>query len=202
MASAEEQEFGEFALARSPALRRTAYLLCGDWHQAEDLVQTALTRMYLVWRRVTRRDRLEGYLRQVVLRAYLDDRRRGWFRRESVCEELPDQPAAQPASCEERLVIFQALTKVPPGQRTVLLLRFWEDLGVEETAAVLGCSTGTVKSQTARGLATLRNLLQATESGYERRTTDKTPRPIRSLPRPRRPISTPLPAENSCSTLV
>ncbi|MCX9193608.1 SigE family RNA polymerase sigma factor [Carbonactinospora thermoautotrophica] len=163
----EEADFREFVLARSHALRRTAYLLCGDWHQAEDIVQTALTRLYMAWRRVSRRDSIEGYVRQIIFRAYVDERRRGWSRRESPSDDLPDLPADEPGMAEERMVIFRALAKVPRRQRAVLVLRFWEDLRVEETAAVLGCSEGTVKSQTSRGLATLRALLGTPENGFE-----------------------------------
>ena len=150
--------FTAYFAARSEAMRATAYLLCGDWHRAEDLVQTAFTRLYLVWNRVSRHESLDAYTRQIVVRAFLDEARRGWWRREKVSAVSLDEPAhAEPV--DERLVMLQALAAVPPRQRAVLILRFWEDQSVEETATLLRCSPGTVKSQTARGLDTLRGLL-------------------------------------------
>jgi RNA polymerase sigma-70 factor (sigma-E family) len=150
--------FAEYFAARSDAMRATAYLLCGDWHRAEDLVQTAFTKLYLAWHRVSRHEVLDAYVRQMLIRTFLDDRRRGWWRRERVTDAPADraQPAQEP---ENRLVLLRALADVPPRQRAVLILRYWEDLSVEETAAILRCSSGTVKSQAARGLQTLRGLL-------------------------------------------
>ncbi|WP_420119526.1 SigE family RNA polymerase sigma factor [Micromonospora sp.] len=156
--------FAAYFAARSEAMRGTAYLLCGDWHRAEDLVQTAFTKLYLVWNRVSRHEVLDAYVRQILVRTFLDERRRGWWRRERVGGEQTDRPAP-PDSPENRLVLLQALAAVPPRQRAVLVLRYWEDQSVDEAAAVLGCSTGTVKSQSARGLETLRGLLSPTLSG-------------------------------------
>ncbi|TDC39295.1 SigE family RNA polymerase sigma factor [Micromonospora sp. 15K316] len=150
--------FAEYFAARSDAMRATAYLLCGDWHRAEDLVQTAFTKLYLVWNRVSRHEVLDSYVRQILVRTFLDERRRGWWRRERVGRTDTDRPTP-PHSPENRLVMLQALAAVPPRQRAVLILRYWEDLSVEESAALLGCSPGTVKSQAARGLDTLRALL-------------------------------------------
>ncbi|GAA4434416.1 SigE family RNA polymerase sigma factor [Actinokineospora soli] len=153
-------EFAAYFAARADAMRGTAFLLCGDWHRAEDLVQTAFVRLYRVWHRVSGRDRLDGYTRQIVVRVFLDESRRGFFRRERVTDAPPEGsgPAAGP---EDRLVLMAALARVPARQRTVLVLRFWEDLSVEETAAAMGCSVGTVKSQTSRGLSALRAVLPA-----------------------------------------
>lgn len=156
--------FAEYFAARSDAMRSTAYLLCGDWHRAEDLVQTAFTKLYLVWNRVARHEALDAYTRQILVRAFLDERRRGWWRRERVSAENTDRPVPSD-SPENRLVMLQALAAVPPRQRAVLVLRYWEDLSVEESAALLGCSPGTVKSQAARGLETLRGLLSSAYSG-------------------------------------
>lgn len=152
--------FAEYFAARSDAMRGTAYLLCGDWHRAEDLVQTAFTKLYLVWDRVSRHEVLDAYLRQILIRTFLDERRRGWWRRERVGGEAAERCAVSD-SPENRLVMLRVLAAVPPRQRAVLILRYWEDLSVEETASLLQCSTGTVKSQAARGLDTLRNLLAA-----------------------------------------
>ncbi|WP_328339811.1 SigE family RNA polymerase sigma factor [Micromonospora sp. NBC_00421] len=159
--------FAAYFAARSEAMRGTAYLLCGDWHRAEDLVQTAFTKLYLVWNRVSRHEVLDAYVRQILVRTFLDERRRGWWRRERVGAEQSERPAP-PESPENRLVLLQALAAVPPRQRAVLVLRYWEDQSVEEAAAVLGCSTGTVKSQSARGLETLRGLLSPTLSGVRK----------------------------------
>ncbi|WBB70777.1 SigE family RNA polymerase sigma factor [Micromonospora sp. WMMD812] len=159
--------FAEYFAARSGAMRGTAYLLCGDWHRAEDLVQTAFTKLYLVWNRVSRHEVLDAYVRQILIRTFLDERRRGWWRRERVGGEDTERPTP-PDSPENRLVLLQALAAVPPRQRAVLVLRYWEDLSVEETAALLGCSPGTVKSQAARGLDTLRGLLSPAHVGIEK----------------------------------
>jgi RNA polymerase sigma-70 factor (sigma-E family) len=160
--SDRDAAFTEYFAARSEAMRGTAYLLCGDWHRAEDLVQTTFTKLYLVWDRVSRHEVLDGYVRQTLFRTFLDERRRSWWRRERLTEtpvERPD-PAGMPAGApEDRLVLLRALAGVPPRQRAVLVLRYWEDLSVDETAALLDCSAGTVKSQAARGLQALRELV-------------------------------------------
>ncbi|RSM71593.1 SigE family RNA polymerase sigma factor [Kibdelosporangium aridum] len=150
--------FADYFAARSDAMRRTAYLLCGDWHRAEDLVQVTFTKLYLAWRRITRHDALDAYARKTLVRTFLSERRLGWFRKESVSDEPADIPINQ-AGPEDRMVLQEALKQVPPGQRAVLVLRYWEDMSVDETAGTLNCSTGTVKSQAARGLQTLRDLL-------------------------------------------
>ena len=150
--------FAEYFAARSGAMRGTAYLLCGDWHRAEDLVQTAFTKLYTHWNRVARHESLDPYVRKVLIRTFIDDGRRGWWRRERP-QEIPVDHEAAPAPADDRLMLLQALAKVPARQRAVLVLRYWEDMSVEETAAALSCSTGTVKSQASRGLDTLRGLV-------------------------------------------
>jgi RNA polymerase sigma-70 factor (sigma-E family) len=162
-----EAAFTEYFAARSDAMRSTAYLLCGDWHRAEDLVQTTFVKLYLVWNRVTRHEALDAYVRQILVRTFFDERRRGWWRRERVGEEDAERPMP-PDSLESRLVVLQALAAVPPRQRAVLVLRYWEDLSVEETAAMLRCSPGTVKSQAHRGLDTLRGLLSPAHTVIEK----------------------------------
>ena len=153
-------EFTAYFAARADAMRATAYLLCGDWHRAEDLVQLAFVRLYRVWHRVSGRDRLDGYTRQIVVRAFLDETRRGFFHRERVTDRPPEGTGSD-CGPEDRVVLMAALAQVPARQRTALVLRFWEDLSVEETAVAMRCSVGTVKSQTSRGLAALRALLPA-----------------------------------------
>jgi len=161
MNSDEEREFRDFVTMRADSLRRLAYLLGGDWHLAEDAVQTALTKLYVVWRRLHRRNEVEGYARRIVVRAVIDERRRAWFRRERVSGEVPE--AARPddnAATADRLVVLRALSEMPARQRATIVLRYWEDLSIEETADILSCPPGTVKSQTARGLQRLRDLLE------------------------------------------
>lgn len=151
-------EFSQYFAARAHTLRATAYLLCGDWHRAEDITQAALIKLYVAWPKLARHDALDGYARKVVVRTFLAENRRLWRRREHLTHELPEQPVND-VEPEHRMLVRSALGAVPPRQRAVLVLRYWNDLSVEETAAALGCSTGTVKSQAARGLATLRQRL-------------------------------------------
>ncbi|NUR60111.1 MAG: SigE family RNA polymerase sigma factor [Catenulispora sp.] len=164
----DDREFAELVAARSPALRRTAYLMCGDWHQSEDLVQIAFIKLHAAWGRVRRREDLDAYLRRTLLRACIDEKRHVRWRREQLSADLSaDAPpgAVEPAGASygpdpealaDREALVGALRALPSGQRAVLVLRFWDDQSVEETARLLGCSTGTVKSQTARGLTALR----------------------------------------------
>jgi RNA polymerase sigma-70 factor (sigma-E family) len=156
-----EREYADYVTARSRVLCTTAYLLCGDWHRAEDVTQTALTKLYLAWRRIDRSASVDAYARTVLLRAYLDEGRRPW-RRERTVVELPDPPAPGDAAGEvdDRLAIAAVLRRLPRTQRAVIVLRFWCDLDVRSTAAELGISEGTVKSASARGLASLRAVLE------------------------------------------
>ena len=153
--SDRDAAFAEYFAARSGAMRGTAFLLCGDWHRAEDLVQTAFTKLYTHWNRVARHESLDPYVRKVLIRTFIDDGRRGWWRRERP-QEIPVEHEAAPAPADDRLMLLQALAKVPARQRAVLVLRYFDDLSVAEAASVMGCSQGTVKSQTARGLDALR----------------------------------------------
>jgi RNA polymerase sigma-70 factor (sigma-E family) len=150
--------FTEYFAARSGAMRSTAFLLCGDWHRAEDLVQVAFTKLYLHWNRVMRHEALDPYVRRVLIRTYIDDGRKARWRREQP-QVAAGEPVARPDPSDDRVMLVQALAEVPARQRAVLVLRYWEDLSVEETAAALSCSPGTVKSQAARGLAALRTLI-------------------------------------------
>jgi len=156
-----EAEFAELVAAKGAALRRTAYLMCGDWHLAEDLVQGVFVKIHLHWRRIRRQESFDAYLRATLFHAYLDTRRAKW-RRETPAEYLPDLPAPGTEPSDDRDVLVAALRRIPPRQRAVLVLRYWEDLSVEETAGLLGCAAGTVKSQASKGLAALRPLLAGT----------------------------------------
>jgi RNA polymerase sigma-70 factor (sigma-E family) len=159
-----EAGFREFVGARRPALVRLATLLAaGDAHLAEDLVQTALTRLYVAWPRVRAGDGPEPYARRIVVNALLDERRRPW-RREVSADVLPDLPRdAVPgpdgAELETRDLVRSALAGLPPGMRAAVVLRHWLGYDVAECARLMGCSQGNVKSQTARGLERLREAL-------------------------------------------
>lgn len=154
----DEQEFAEYFVARRDAVRRSAYLLCGDWHRADDFAQTAFVSLHRRWRKIRDRGALDAYVRRTLVRAVIDESRRPW-RRERFTDEVPDTPGTDPEvgdAVATRSALLHALAKVPPRQRAVLVLRFLEGLDVSGVAEVLGCTEGTVKSQTARGLATLR----------------------------------------------
>ena len=141
-------------------LRNTAYLLCGDWHLAEDLTQTVFIKLYRAWRRIERHDTMDQFARKVLLRTYLDERRRPWRREFATEPEAAELELADFGDdAESRLAIRQAVLQLNPKHRAVLVLRFWEDMSVEQVAEVLDCSPGTVKSQTSRGLVSLRKLL-------------------------------------------
>ncbi|QUH01046.1 SigE family RNA polymerase sigma factor [Saccharopolyspora erythraea] len=163
-----DEEFAEYFDARVVSMRRTAFLLCGDWHRAEDLVQTALTKIYVAWPRINRGGNVDAYARQVLVRSAIDESRRSFRKRETALPEVPER--GTPADdVGETVDLRNALAALPPGQRAAVVLRYWEDQSVESTAQLLGCSTGTVKSQTARGLAALRKLLgsaQPATGGY------------------------------------
>jgi len=156
-----DREFRAYFEARVAVIRRTAYLLCGDWHRAEDLAQTALAKLYVAWPRLNRNGQLDAYARKIVVRAAIDDSRR-WFRRtETVMGAVPDIEASTGPRVDDVVDVRRALAALPPGQRAAVILRYWEDLPIAETAELLGCSEGTVKSQAAKGLAALRQLLAA-----------------------------------------
>ncbi|GAA3686360.1 SigE family RNA polymerase sigma factor [Nocardioides ginsengisoli] len=163
-----DAEFTEFVAARRVQLYRAAYLLCGEPHRAEDIVQQALAKLYTSWRRVRRADSVEAYARRSVLNAFLDDGARGWRRREVVTAHDHDGAAAAGLSVEDADALWSALRELAPGQRRVVVLRHYWGLSVEETAADLGISPGTVKSQTAAALARLRGVLVPAETGGER----------------------------------
>ena len=145
---------------RQAWLRRVAYAVCGDWDRAEDLLQTALTKLYVAWPRVTRDGREDAYVRQIIVRANLDEVRRPWRRRESSGLEGVDAVARAGTGVEERSELLDALMALPEMQRKVVVLRHWLGLSVEETAADLRISVGTVKSHSHRGLAALQARLE------------------------------------------
>ena len=150
-------DFASFVRTRSPALIRTAFLLTGDQHLAEDLVQTALARTHLSWHRLSAVGCAEAYTRKTMYHQQIS----WWRRRVRTAEVVTAAPPEVPSSdhtdvAAVRLVLRNALQRLTPKQRAVLVLRFYEDRSEKETAEELGCSVGTVKSQTARALARLR----------------------------------------------
>ncbi len=150
--------YTEFVTARQTHLRRIAYAICGDWHQADDVLQTALVKLYAAWPRVRRDGREEAYVRQIIVRANIDHHRRPW-RREQPGLDGHDRQASEPLGVEERSALFEALQDLPPMQRRTVVLRHWLGLSVRETAAELNISEGTVKSHSARGLERLQAVL-------------------------------------------
>lgn len=158
MSRPTDAEFCTLFASRGPTLRRTAFLLSGDWHEAEDLVQIAFTKLYMSWRRLRRQDSVDAYLRRILVRSFVDERRR---KRPHLMSDVPEQRQEQ-ANTDDRVLVRRALGRVPPRQRACLVLRYFEDLTVNETARALRCSEGTVKSQTARGLDCLREELAKT----------------------------------------
>jgi RNA polymerase sigma-70 factor (sigma-E family) len=154
-----DRDFRDYVVARTPALLRTAYLLTGDRGDAEDLLQEALFRLSRAWRRVSESMSLDAYVRRTMVNLSTSRWRRHRVRTVTVAA-VPEHSRADDADdVSDRDEIWQALATVPPRMRAVLVLRFYEDLSEADTAAVLGCAVGTVKSQTARGLVKLRNAL-------------------------------------------
>jgi RNA polymerase sigma-70 factor (sigma-E family) len=149
----QSAEFTEFATAHARRLRWTALLLCGDWHTAQDLTQATLTSVFLAWRRIGP-DAVPAYAHRTLVNKYLAARRRRSGTELLVAapreRAAPDQPA------ELRLVLLEALATLTPQARAVVVLRYWQDLSIEQVAEMLGCPPGTVKSQAARALDKLR----------------------------------------------
>ena len=162
--SSRAEEFREFARARAGALHQSAFLLCGDWHLAHDLVQETLVKVYQHWPRVRQADNPDAYVRRMLV----NEVRGRWRRQERVAPVAAF--AAEPVTPDttddiaRRDRLRQALLTLPLQQRATVVLRYFEGLSQRETAQALGCSEGTVKSQSARALTTLRNFLLGTES--------------------------------------
>ncbi|SEH00287.1 RNA polymerase sigma-70 factor, sigma-E family [Nonomuraea solani] len=155
MTDDDEAAFDEFIAARSTSLLRTAILVCGAArHDAEDLVQHALEKVYRNWARI-RHDNPEAYAKKVVVNAAISKARRHKVVREIMFARPPETEAGSP-DLDLRDTLMGELRRLPPKMRAVLVLRYWEDQSESSTAALLGCSVGTVKSQAARGLARIR----------------------------------------------
>jgi len=157
-----EVEFTEFVAGRGPALLRAAYALTGEEHAAHDLVQTALAKAFVRWRHI--RTGPEQYVRRIMYNSHISAWR-SFRRREVPVADVPDRAATGDAggSTDLRLALRDALRRLPPRQRAIVVLRFLEDVSVEETARILGCRVGTVGSQTSRALAKLRAVFHELE---------------------------------------
>ncbi|MYS18684.1 RNA polymerase sigma-70 factor, sigma-E family [Streptomyces sp. DvalAA-14] len=155
-----DEEFREFAESRADWLRKVAFLLCCDRHRADDLVQETLTKLYVQWWRMRRVENPDGYARAVLVNIFLAEQRSAWQRlvlRRS--GRAGAEVQAPPTDPEGSLDLRRALAVIPARQRATLVLRYFHDLTIEQTADVLGCSAGNVKSQTSRGLQALRRVL-------------------------------------------
>ena len=164
MISVRDEEFEAFVRRhRSWMVHTATTLTVGDVHLAEDVVQHALIKLYVAWPRV-RTMNTEAYARRVLVNTFIDERRRPFFRRERIVQDVPDLPSngTDPEGIDPELQA--ALRMLPRGMRSIVVLRYIENLSVDETADVSNCSTGNVKSQAARGLAKLRAELANTRA--------------------------------------
>jgi RNA polymerase sigma-70 factor (sigma-E family) len=162
MARRNDDEFAEFAAAAGDRLRRTAYLLCGDWHRASDLTQEALIRVYVAWPRLERGGGLMAYARRAVVSVAVDaSRRRSSTEVPAPADEGVASGHDLAARVSDRDALMQALARLPERQRACVVLRYFEDLPVADVAAVLEVAEGTVKSQTSRAIDALRGMFEA-----------------------------------------
>lgn len=153
----DDTEFQHFVSERMDSWRRAAYVLCQNWHDADDLVSIAVIKLYRNWSKVRRADSPDAYARTVLSRCWLDERKRAHVRRELLAAAPIESPVPDEYTGNaDRIMLNASLRELGAGQRTVLALRYYLDCSVEETAALLQISEGTVKSQTSRGLGALR----------------------------------------------
>jgi RNA polymerase sigma-70 factor (sigma-E family) len=157
MTSRHDEEFAGYMTARLPALRRLAFLLSQDWHQADDLAQAAAIKAYTHWARAAGADNTDAYVNAILVREFLHERRSAWRRLVSLADA--PETAARQSDHDSSLDLRSAVGALPPRQRAVLVLRFYCDLNIYQTAGALGCSPGTVKSQTAKALDSLRRAM-------------------------------------------
>ena len=158
MTAQREAAFTEYVAARGPWLRKVAFLLCQDWHRADDLVQNSLIHLYARWPHAEKIHNMDGYTRKIVINTFLAEQRSPWWRRVVPWSEQPRTQQAA-ADLDAAIDLAAALSALPPRQRAAIVLRYYCDLSVDETASVLSCSAGTVKSQTSRAIASLRRTL-------------------------------------------
>lgn len=153
---AADDEFTAYATQAVSRLRATAFLMCRDWHLADDLTQTALTKLFLAWPKVSKAEDVDAYARKVLLRSYLDHHRR---RSTSEVVTTSFDEAAVAESSDLRITLVDALRLLKPQDRAVIVLRYWEDYSVEKVAALLEIREATVRARSMRALAKLREAL-------------------------------------------
>ena len=159
-----DAEFTDFAAAQAGQLFRLAYLMCGDWHEAQDLVQTSLAKLFVAWRRASRVGNVSSYARSVLVNSFLSSRRLKRSGELPVAEFFDAGPDAAQPDHDLRLTLIAALRELPPRSRAVLALRYLEDQSIESVASYLGTTPAAVKSLNTRGVAQLRARLGADES--------------------------------------
>ncbi|WP_238998668.1 SigE family RNA polymerase sigma factor [Nocardioides limicola] len=157
----KDDEFARYLAARQTTLLRTAYLITGDPHSAEDLTQTALAKLYLHWHRVRETDRMDAYVRRILVNEHASWWRRGFRRRELSTDVLPEAAVVDEYDDGTTQALWALVRGLPPRQRAVVVLRYYEQRSEAEIAEILEISPGTVKSQCSRALATLRDRLPA-----------------------------------------
>ena len=169
MADADsDAAYTEYVAAKLPWLRRVAYLLCQDWHRADDLLQTTITKLYIHWPKTDRIRNLDGYVRTILVNTFLAEQRSPWWKRVVPFQEDLDVPEEETETdLDDALILREALAFLPPRQRAVIVLRYYDDLSVAQAAEALRCSEGTIKSQTSRAIATLRTILEDEGGGEE-----------------------------------
>ena len=156
MRDRQDEEVTAFVRARYGSLLRTAFLLCGDRGKAEDLVQTTLAKTIVAWPRLQRSEGIDHYVQRVLVNTYVTSRRRRSWWEQPLGRLVESQARDEYVGVEQRDLLRRALDGLPPRQRAAVVLRFYEDLSEQDTAHALGCSVGTVKSLSSRGLQTLR----------------------------------------------
>lgn len=162
MRRTDEDDYRSYVVARQESLRRMAYLLCRDWHLADDLVSICLAKLYHNWSRAKAAQNMDAYIRGILTNAWLDERRRPWRRERSTARPPEDAVSERRiGAVSDRDELWTLLDGLPRRQRAVVVLRFYCDLSVEETAQILGIAPGTVKSQSAKALAVLRAAMDA-----------------------------------------
>jgi RNA polymerase sigma-70 factor (sigma-E family) len=152
-----ETDYREFASARATQLFRLAFLMCGDWHEAEDLVQTTLASLFVAWSRVRRRGSMDTYARRVLVNAFISQRRLKRSRETPTAQFA--EVRAPAVDADLRVTLVAALRQLPPRSRAVVVLRYLEDHSIESVAGLMDATPAAVKSLNARGLAQLRELL-------------------------------------------
>jgi RNA polymerase sigma-70 factor (sigma-E family) len=172
MISGRDAEFTDYMSVRMLALRRLARLLCQDWTKADDLLQSAMTKTYVHWSKAARAENTDAYVRAILVREFVQERRASWAQRVTLTDQPPDRAIVVPDQ-ESILDLRAAVAVLPPRQRAVLVLRYYCDLSVYQVAEALDCTPGTVKSQTAKALQTLRRVISADDEPSSRTRSDR-----------------------------